>query len=227
MSSQRAFSFIPRRDPRVPRRQAGGTITGLIIGLIIGLSIAVWVAVTIMKTPVPFIDKLGKQTEITGELGDPNSTLPGGARDKHGKSAEVEAAPELPAVPVVPAKKVPQPAEITDSGKPPVVERSRAEKNSPAVVPAAPVSSPPGSVADEKFTYYLQAGAFREMADAEAAKAKLALMGVAATISERRSELGSLYRVRIGPYGEVESMNRIRTRLSDNGVDAAVVRVPR
>lgn len=226
MSSQRAFSFIPRRDLRVPGSQAGGTITGLIIGLIIGLSIAVWVAVTIMKTPVPFIDKLGKQTEITGELGDPNSTLPGGARDKHGKSAEVEvqaeAAPELS---VVPAKKAPQPAEITDSGKPPVVERSRAEKNSPAVAPAAPSAS--DSVADEKFTYYLQAGAFREMADAEAAKAKLALMGVAATISERRSELGSLYRVRIGPYGEVESMNRIRTRLSDNGVDAAVVRVPR
>ena len=225
MSSQRASSLISRRDLRVPGRQAGGTITGLIIGLIIGLSIAVWVAVTIMKTPVPFIDKLGKQTEITGELGDPNATLPGGARDKHGKLVEVEAAPELPAVPVVPAKKVPQPAEITDSGKPPVVERSRAEKNSPAVVPVAP--SPSESVADEKFTYYLQAGAFREMADAEAAKAKLALMGVAATISERRSELGSLYRVRIGPYGEVESMNRIRTRLSDNGVDAAVVRVPR
>ena len=159
--------------------------------------------------------------------------MPGGARDKHEKSAGDEFATEQPApsaspapavVPAVPFKKVPQSANDTiDSGKPPVSERSKAEKNSQA----AALIAPSEDAGDEKFTYYLQAGAFREIADAEASKAKLAMMGVAATISERRSELGSLYRVRIGPYGEVESMNRIRTRLSDNGVDAAVVRVPK
>jgi cell division protein FtsN len=55
----------------------------------------------------------------------------------------------------------------------------------------------------------------------------LALMGVAATIAERKSELGTLYRVRVGPFSEIEAMNRARVRLSDNGVDAAVVRVPK
>ena len=216
-------------NQHVISRQAGGTLKGLLIGLIIGLSIAVWVADTIMKTPVPFIDKLGKQSEKTGEMDDPNSTLPGGARYKHVKPADVEAAPdvaEVPVLPAVPPKKVPQPADITDSIKPAATDKSKAEKNSPTAVPGSP-ASPSDAAADEKFTYYLQAGAFREIADAEASKAKLALMGVAATISERRSELGSLYRVRIGPYAEVESMNRIRTRLSDNGVDAAVVRVPK
>ena len=73
----------------------------------------------------------------------------------------------------------------------------------------------------------MQAGAFRTQADADAQRAKLAMMGVAATVAERRSELGTLYRVRIGPFTEVEAMNRARTRLSDNGVDAAVVRVPK
>jgi cell division protein FtsN len=52
-------------------------------------------------------------------------------------------------------------------------------------------------------------------------------MGVAASIAERKSDLGVLYRVRIGPFAEVEAMNRARARLSDNGVDAAVVRVPK
>ena len=64
------------------RWQQGGTVAGVIIGLIVGLVIAVWVAMTIMKTPLPFVDKLGKQTQPAGELGDPNKTLPGGARER-------------------------------------------------------------------------------------------------------------------------------------------------
>ncbi len=229
MSSQRISGEVSRGGRR-NSRQAGGTLTGLIIGLIIGLSIAVWVAVTIMKTPVPFIDRLGKQSEKTGELGDPNSSLPGGARDRHGKSGEEDAAVPVPAAPK--KEKVPQAGNGggADSAKPPAAERARPEKSEKPEKNAVS-SDLPAAASDtastEKFTYYLQAGAFREVADAEASKAKLALMGVAATISERRTELGSLYRVRIGPYADVESMNRIRTRLSDNGVDAAVVRMPK
>ena len=55
----------------------------------------------------------------------------------------------------------------------------------------------------------------------------LALLGVAASIAERKSDLGTLYRVRVGPFADVESMNRARSRLTDNGVDVAVVRVPK
>jgi cell division protein FtsN len=210
---------------------------GVIVGLIIGLSIAVWVAMTILKTPLPFVDKLGKQTKPAGDLGDPNKTLPGGARERRERMSDPEAAeapaPAQPAAPVItprplsPApKKPPEPAPVIDiPGKPPIVERSKPEKNVVVATPAEQAAAAAG--ADEKFTYYLQAGAFRELADAESTKAKLALMGVAATVAERRSELGSLYRVRIGPFTEVDAMNRARTRLSDSGVDAAVVRVPK
>jgi hypothetical protein len=31
----------------------------------------------------------------------------------------------------------------------------------------------------------------------------------------------------VGPFADVETMNRTRVRLSDNGVDVAVVRVPK
>ena len=34
-----------------PRREGGGTLTGIIVGLILGLLIAVGVAITITKTP--------------------------------------------------------------------------------------------------------------------------------------------------------------------------------
>ncbi len=188
-------------------------MAGLIIGLIIGLVIAVGVAMTIMKTPLPFVDKIGKQTQPAGELGDPNKTLPGGARERREQLNDAESPVVAPPVPS--AKKPAPPAATT----------------APATTPAAtaPSTSPNNTVSSgsDGFTYYLQAGAFRELQDAEATKARLALMGVAATIAERKSELGTLYRVRVGPFNEVESMNRARVRLSDNGVDAAVVRVPK
>ena len=54
MTDRIAANFVARRWQR------GGTVAGVIIGLIVGLVIAVWVAMTIMKTPLPFVDKLGK-----------------------------------------------------------------------------------------------------------------------------------------------------------------------
>ena len=201
---------------RLSRRQQGGTVTGLIVGLIIGLLIAVGVAMTIMKTPVPFVDKIGKQAQPAGELGDPNKTLPGGARERrelNDTEGPVEAAPAPSPKKSAPASAAPAPA------TPPAVP---AAGSAPSASPN--VTAPAGG---DGFTYYLQAGAFRELQDAESTKARLALMGVAANIAERKSELGTLYRVRVGPFNEVEAMNRARVRLSDNGVDAAVVRVPK
>jgi cell division protein FtsN len=200
-------------------RQQGGTTAGLIIGLIIGLLIAVGIAMTIMKTPLPFIDKIGKPSQSSGDLGDPNKSLQGNARESRdtasNHSAATPAPPPAPAAATVEPKRAPAAAPT-----PPVTSR---QNEKPATSPAPEPSSASGG----GFTYYLQAGAFRERQDAEATKARLALMGVAATIAERKSELGTLYRVRVGPFDDVEGMNRARVRLSDNGVDAAVVRVPK
>ena len=196
-----------------PRRERGGTLTGIIVGLILGLLIAVGVAITINKTPLPFVDKISKQAQPAGELGDPNKTLPGGARERREQLTDTDPAVQQ-ATPSVTPQVTPQ---VTT---PPVPERSRDKEKTP---PTPAVDPAP----DERFTYYLQAGAFREPSDAEATKAKLALMGVAANIAERQSDLGTLYRVRVGPFADVETMNRTRVRLSDNGVDVAVVRVPK
>ena len=198
-----------------PRRERGGTLTGIIVGLILGLLIAVGVAITITKTPLPFVDKISKQSQPAGELGDPNKTLPGGARERREQLTDKDPAVQQaePAPSVTPQVTL----QVTAPSAP---ERSRDKEKTP---PAPAVDPAP----DERFTYYLQAGAFREPNDAEATKAKLALMGVAANIAERQSDLGTLYRVRVGPFADVETMNRTRVRLSDNGVDVAVVRVPK
>jgi cell division protein FtsN len=62
------------------------------------------------------------------------------------------------------------------------------------------------------------------MADAEAPRAKLALLGFEATISDRTTDSGVLHRVRLGPYNQVESMNKARAKLLDNGVVVDIVR---
>lgn len=78
--------------------------------------------------------------------------------------------------------------------------------------------------AGDKWIYYLQAGAFHDMADAESTRGKLALLGFEAAISDRSTDAGVLHRVRIGPFNQLEAMNRARTKLSENGIDVAVVR---
>lgn len=205
--------------PRSVYRQQGGTTAGLIIGLIIGLLIAVGIAMTIMKTPLPFIDKIGKPSQSGGDLGDPNKSLQSNARESRDTASNNSASTPAPS-PAPPAAALEPKRPTASAPTPPATSR---QNEKPATSPAPE----PSSAGSGGFTYYLQAGAFRERQDAEATKARLALMGVAATIAERKSEMGTLYRVRVGPFDDVEGMNRARVRLSDNGVDAAVVRVPK
>jgi cell division protein FtsN len=202
------------------RGQGGGTVIGFILGLIVGLGIALGVAVTIQKIPVPYLNKLGKPDkapELTpAQAADPNKPLYGNkeavkeaAKDfaKEGDAAQAEAGKDK----VKPADAV-RPA---DAAKP-------AEAKDLKTVAAKPPEAGP---ADEKWIYYLQAGAFRDQVDADSTKARLALAGFEASISERSSESGMLYRVRIGPFNQVEAMNRARAKLSDSGMDVAVIKI--
>lgn len=206
-------------------RQQGGTFLGIIIGLIIGLGIALGVAMVITKTPMPFMDKSGKvkaSEPTANQSADPNKPLYGNknAIREAAKDFIKEAAPpENTATPQSDKKpevvKVDPKADAKQEGKAPVVEMSDKAKKPEAAAEAV----------DDKWSYYLQAGAFREQSDAEGMRAKLALMGVEAKISERQSETGVLYRVRVGPFNQLDAMNKVRGKLSDNGVDAAVVRM--
>lgn len=248
-SHSNAKDFIANRSVKHPAKrrgrlfQQGGTLLGLIVGLIIGLSIAVVVAVTIKSTPLPFVNKLGKPDkpgDSSGQIGDPNKPLYGNnaaakeAAKPFVKKAEEERAakeaqaageagkPELPATAKLDAK-----PEIKPDAGAPVIDKSAPPKLSADKLQASIDKSAKPDNAEEKFIYYLQAGAFLEQADAENTKAKLALLGVSANIAERKSENGTLYRVRIGPFSQMEAMSRMRSKLSDNGVDVAVVRMPK
>ncbi|MEG2961647.1 MAG: SPOR domain-containing protein, partial [Janthinobacterium sp.] len=98
------------------------------------------------------------------------------------------------------------------------------DKPAPKTPAAAPAPQAKADAAGDKWIYYLQAGAFHDMADAESTRGKLALLGFEAAISDRSTDAGVLHRVRVGPFNQLEAMNRARTKLSENGIDVAVVR---
>jgi len=193
------------------KRQQGSTLTGIIIGLIVGLVIAVIVALAITKGATPFTDKSGKMVKMgeptAGQASDPNKPMYGN------KEAALEANKQFTAKPAA-------------SGSDPLAQviaglelAQDAKVGAPATGATRTEAAP-----EDKFIYYLQAGAFREMADAESTRAKLALLGFEATVSERASDAGVLHRVRLGPYNQVEAMNKARSRLLDSGIDVAIVR---
>ena len=73
----------------------------------------------------------------------------------------------------------------------------------------------------------LQIGAYRTPDDADAMRARLALMGYDAKIAKTTEESGlAVYRVRLGPYGPADDVNGILRTLSENGVDAQQVPAP-
>lgn len=197
-------------------RQLGNTLTGLIIGLIIGLGIAVAVAMLITKSSTPFTNKGVRSADLPlTQLQDPNKPLysnKDAAKDAAKElSKEQSAAAKAPET--APPEAVTKPTEV----KPEI--KASVEKPVQKTVEAGKADSP-----DDKYIYFLQAGAFKEQSDAESARAKLALIGFEARVSEKTSDTGSVYRVRIGPFSQVEAMNRMRAKLSENGVDVAIVR---
>ncbi|KAM9985662.1 hypothetical protein ACTFIZ_012349 [Dictyostelium cf. discoideum] len=60
--------------------------------------------------------------------------------------------------------------------------------------------------------YILQVGAYKNKEDAEREKGNLAMQGLEANITTRDTGDGVLYRVRLGPYTQLEQMNQARSK---------------
>lgn len=212
MTAIRSFSAL---------RQRGSTLTGIIIGLIIGLGIAVAVALVITKGASPFTDrsnKMGRPADLEpSQASDPNKPL-------YGNRSPVPQAPSVRSDTPAPAPAAQQP----DSDPLGAAIAGMQEPRPSAPPPPGPVNTaaPAAGAAavTDGYIYYLQAGAFRDMSDAENTRAKLALLGFEATITDRTTDSGVLHRVRVGPYTQVEAVNKARAKLLDSGVDVAIVR---
>ena len=75
-------------------------------------------------------------------------------------------------------------------------------------------------------TYVLQAGSFRDLAQADRLKAELTLMDMPVKIQTVSIEGGSKWhRVRVGPFTSLQALNEARAELQRNGLKVMVLKV--
>jgi cell division protein FtsN len=223
-------------------RMHGGTLLGFMLGLVIGLGVAVVVAIFVTRAPVPFMNKTNKAAErvmegrASTDLPDPNKSMYGKQRQANPGSAPGSAAPSSNDSP--PGAPTPPPAASPDSAAGSSGLGGILSKDSPpapvVVAPAPPSSSSDpindaikGNTAsiEDRTSYQLQAGAFRQQEDAEAMKGKLSLLGYESRILNAQVNGETLYRVRVGPYKQFEDMNKAKSRLSENRIEVTVIKI--
>jgi cell division protein FtsN len=210
------------------KNQRGGFALGLIVGLLIGLALALGVALYVTKVPIPFVNKVPQRTANQEALEvernknwDPNAPLGGKPAQKAPGGAAVSTAPPAvlpPGIASAPPSAVPRPPARDPAailaGESPVPPRG-----------TAPVRS--AAAGGDPFNYFVQAGAFARAEDAEQQRAKLAMLGLTARVSEREQSGRTVYRVRLGPFTTQDEANAAQNRLQGSGIEAALVRVER
>ena len=227
--------------------QRGGTLLGFVLGLVIGLIIALGVAMYVTKVPMPFSNKnqsrSADQDAVEAEKN--KDWNPNGAIQSKPVTPKVpaDATTANPAAATAgvpnPGAGAPAPAVTAD----PLADLAKKQKPNAAPAASAPAAPAPAASApppaatpqpankapatNDPFTYFVQAGAFKSAADADAQKAKLSMMGIESKVSEREQAGRAIFRVRSGPFDDKDQAEKIKARLDANGMDAALVRVQR
>ena len=166
------------------------------------------------------------------------STTPatGGAAPKAAGSAPGVAAPAAgtavipPYVPPVPPPTSPRTGAASPAPAPTATTPTRVP--TPPVVTTAPAprdvaadAGKPTKPGADPFTYFVQAGAYSRQEDAEQQRARLALNGYTAKVTEREQLGRTMYRVRLGPFDSKDAANTTQGKLQQAGIEAALVAV--
>jgi cell division protein FtsN len=219
------------------QRQRGGTLLGFVLGLVIGLTVALGVAMYVTKVPMPFSNKnqtrSADQDAVEAQKNkdwNPNGAL----QSKPAAPAvppDAAAAPNTGAAGGAATAGTPGPTGSSGATPPAANMPAPAVTADPPIAAPAPAATPQpatkAAASSDPFTYFVQAGAFKSAADADAQKAKLSMMGIEAKVSEREQAGRAIFRVRSGPFDDKEQAEKIKSRLDASGMDAALVRVQR
>ena len=216
------------------KNQRGGTALGFVMGLLVGLAVALGVALYVTKVPVPLMNKAQQRTPEQdaaeaerNKTWDPNAALAGK------QPARTVAPPPAPAsdtalVPRTPGPVLPPAA---DNGKAPPqahAEPPKSNRDAAAILageaPDAPKAATPGL---DPFIYFVQVGAYSKAEDAEQQRARLALAGLRATVTEREQNGRTVHRVRLGPFDRKDEADLQTDRAKAIDPDASLVRVER
>ncbi|MBE7527749.1 MAG: SPOR domain-containing protein [Nitrosomonas sp.] len=203
---------------------------GLFAGYTLGLASAIGVWLYISQAPSPFLNGEKTARNPSSEKSVTRQTQPAPA-DKQAKKAESSAKQadtsesRFDFYKILPGIDEPPEGDLLD-----LTPLPPATAVAPQKIPEKTVDKPVEKVTEKapepKDRYFLQAGSFKNSSDAERMKAELALLGIIASVQPGRSEGNvPIHRVRIGPFGKMEELDRVRASLQENGIAANLVRV--
>ncbi|MEJ1958945.1 MAG: SPOR domain-containing protein [Nitrosomonadales bacterium] len=190
--------------------KGGSLFVAVLIGMVLGLALAGGVAWYILNRPNPFVNNVPHEA--------------------------VKLTPDVVKPPVVPVVKViPEavPVEVAASGVvsgvgegKPRFEFYKVLTDKQDALPTQSTTNQPDKAAvKEKEAFFLQAGAFANADDADKLKAKLAMLGMEASVQDASLPDKTVWhRVRLGPYRSLDEMNKASSVLKQNGVHATPMR---
>jgi cell division protein FtsN len=251
-----ALRRASQRGGSTPLGVVIGLLIGLLVALIVAVWVAKVPVPFVNKVPVRTADNDPSEAERNRKW-DPNAKLGGAVRPPTAGSPAPAAggasappattatpaasgtpAPYVLPVPPPPSRPVgtagaPSSAPAAQASLPaspaPAVARAQAPvvTATPVVVPAPSVVAAAPAARDNTYAYFVQAGAYKRAEDAEQQRARLALLGHAAKVTEREQIGRTMYRVRLGPFDDRDTANGVQNKLQQQGVDAALVAVER
>lgn len=197
------------------RLEQGGTLLGFVAGLLVGLGVALAIAVYVTKAPIPLMDR---------EVQRPSSTpaIEAERLRNWNPNASLSNQPAAPPAPVTPTPAAVPPAASAPADDP--IAQLMEQRASTAPAGVAAVEAPP---LIDPFIYFVQVGAFRQATEAEAQRARLAMLGFEASVSEREQAGQQVFRVRIGPLDRRLDAELMEQRVLGNGFETTLVRVQR
>jgi cell division protein FtsN len=221
------------------KNQRGGFALGFVVGLLVGLAVALAVALYVTNAKVPLLSKGQQRTPEQdaaeaerNKTWDPNAALAGKPPARAVAPAAPAPASDTAVVPRTPGPVLPPPVETAKPATPTAASRNVESPKSTRDAAAILNGSDPGetktaSAGGDPFIYFVQVGAYSKAEDAEQQRAKLALAGLRATVTEREQNGRTVHRVRLGPFDKRDEAEAQTDRAKAIDPDAALVRVDR
>ena len=231
-----------------------GIIVGVVLGLAVALGVSLYLATSAMPIKDKAANPAAKNEPVVpkdlSKAPDPNQSLYTKPKVDEDKPADPQAVPAKPlpdlgtAAPVAAPTTAPVAAKpaaqddaigkiaavVTPAKPAPVVAAPSANPAAilnaakPAATVAAiemPATSRPGAGGER---YFVQAGAYKALPEAESMKAKLALQGITMQVSGRDTNSGPIHRVRTAPLAAADA-EKLAAQLKSNGIETSLVKV--
>ncbi len=216
------------RKPSKSKKSNGTLIFGILTGYALGVMSAIAVWLYLDQAPSPFVPEKTAHLDVNQQaLKQQEEALAFEKEQEKMKKAEEE--PQFDFYKILPGIEGPETKQATAK----VVEQPML----PSIPKPTPTPTPHFSEItqknEEKPTdvrshekYFLQAGSFKETADAENLRARLALLGIVSSVQTADlSEKGIWHRVRVGPFTQRSEVDKVQSSLQANGIEIHFIKM--